>query len=58
MLRYHPLSNACSIDSLFISLNNRCGIRHYTLYNSSVGSIAESPVRQLLSLHIRIKINL
>jgi len=57
MLRYHPLSKARSIDNLFISLNNTCGIRHYTLNNSSVGSVAVSPIRQLLSLRARIKIN-
>jgi len=56
MLRYRPLSKAHSIDSLFISLNNMCGIRHYTLNNSSIGSVAGFPVR-LLSLRARIKIN-
>ena len=58
MLRYRPLSKACSIDNLFISLNNTCGIRHCTLNNSSgFGSVAGSPIRQLLSLRARIKIN-
>jgi len=57
MLRYRPLSKARSNDSLFISLNNTCDIRHCTLNNSSVGSVAESPVKQLLSLRARIKIN-
>jgi len=47
MLKYRPLSRARNIDSLFISFNITCGIRHCTLNNVISGSRVGSPSKQL-----------
>jgi len=49
IMKYRPLSKARSIDSLFISFNDTCGIRHCILNISIADFSAKFPIRQLLS---------